>query len=446
MKATSIKSILIIMILVVVSASAFSKSVIIKGSFKNAQVYPYVFLFKCFGAEIEKIDSSKLINDAFEFKSKETMQRGFYKIGLDDKTNFTFVFDHNNLVAEYDMRTTEFRVTGSKENESYMQYLMINGNHGAEFKKLDEKAQKLMEIRNTDPSTFQLEIGKLQLKLDTLNAKLREQLIFLSQSNKGTFVSKVAEMFISYDTTSQNGYFKKEELIDEEYSRGDMLSNKVFIFLQRYYQQGDMKAGAYQVLSKFSKLNPNKEIAYISLIKAVFQQDQEFARVVTEAYDKEFPSSKYAKFYMANVPKGMPKVGEIPPNIKLMDTNGKELSLHSLKGKVVLLDFWASWCGPCRKENPNVVQAYGKYKDKGFTVFSVSLDSNKDQWLAAIKKDGLAWTNHVSDLQGWNSSAAKLYGVRGIPATFLKDKTGKIAAANLRGAELETALEKLVSE
>ncbi len=446
MKTNSIKSILTLVLLLVLTSSLYSKSVVIKGTIKNADVYPYVFLYKCFGAEIEKIDSSKLVNQAFEFKTKETMLRGFYKIGLDDKTNFTFVFDHNNLVAEFDLRTTEFKVTGSKENDAYRQYLMVNGMHSSEFKKLDEQAQKLMELRNTDPATFQIEIGKLQLKLDTLNKKLREQLIYLTQSNKGTFIAKVAEMFISYDTTSQNNYFKKDEFIDEEYSRGDMLSNKVFIFLQRYYQQGDLKAASYQVLSKFPKLNANKEIAYISLIKGTYQQDQEFARIITELYAKEYPNSKYSNFYMANVPKGMPKVGDVPPNIKLKDVNGKELALTSLKGKVVLLDFWASWCGPCRKENPNVVQAYMKYKDKGFTVFSVSLDSNKDQWLAAIKKDGLIWVNHVSDLQGWNSSAAKLYGVRGIPATFLIDKSGKIVAANLRGAELEQALEKLVSE
>ena len=270
--------------------------------------------------------------------------------------------------------------------------------------------------------------------------------ILLSQTNKGTFTAKVAEMFISYDTTSQNSYFKKEEFIDEEYSRGDMLSNKVFIFLQRYYQQGDLKAASYQVLSKFPKPNPNKEIAYISLIKGVYQQDQEFARVVTELYAKEFPTSKYSKFYMENVPKGMPKVGDFAPNIKGNDTSGVGKSLHTLKGKVVLIDFWASWCGPCRKANPHVVQTYGKYKDKGFTVFSVSLDSNRDQWIAAIKKDNLLWKNHISDLKGWSAEPAKLYGVRGIPATFLLDKTGKIVGVNMTGMELENAIEKLVSE
>jgi thiol-disulfide isomerase/thioredoxin len=446
MKISKIKLLLAAVLLLSLSAQSFSKSVLIKGTFKNAQVYPYVYLFKCFGSEVEKIDSSKLLNGAFEFKSKESMQRGFYKIGLDDKTAFTFVFDNTNIVMDGDLKTNELKIKDSKENELYGQYLAINSWHASEFKKLDEQAQKYMELRYSDPATFQIEISKLQLKLDTLNRTLRDKLTYISTVNKGTFTGKVAEMFISYDTTSQNSYFRKAEFTDEEYTRGDMLTNKIYIFLQRYYQQGDLKVACYQILSKFEKPTTNKEVAYISLIKGIFQQDQDYARVITEQYAREFPNSKYAKYYMNAVPKGPPKVGDIPPNIKLKDATGKEVSLYALKGKVVLLDFWASWCGPCRKENPNVVLAYQKYKDKGFTVFSVSLDNNKDQWLAAIKKDGLIWENHVSDLKGWSSDAAKLYGVRGIPAAFLLDKTGKIVATNLRGAELDMALDKLFAE
>ncbi len=439
-------SLLVVLMLLTATVPGFSKIYTIKGTLKNAQPHPYVYLFKYFGSENEKIDSAKLVSDGFEFKTKETMLRGFYKLGVDDKNGFTFVFDHANLSIEGDLKSGELKVKDSKENELYTKYLGINVWHSNEFKKLDEQAQKYMGLRYSDPATFQVEIGKLQLKLDTLNRQMREQLIALTNGNKGSFIGKVAAMFVSYDTTSQNSFFRKEEFADEEYTRGDMLSNKIYIFLQRYYQQGDMKAASTQLLSKFEKTNANKEVAYISLIKAIFQQDQEYARTITEQYGREYPNSAYAKFYLVQVPKGPPKIGDIPPDIKLKDPKGKDISLYSLKGKVVLLDFWASWCGPCRKENPNVVSAYQKYKDKGFTVFSVSLDNNKDQWLAAITKDGLIWENHVSDLKGWNSDAAKSYGVRGIPAAFLLDKTGKIVATNLRGAELDMALEKLFSE
>jgi thiol-disulfide isomerase/thioredoxin len=121
------------------------------------------------------------------------------------------------------------------------------------------------------------------------------------------------------------------------------------------------------------------------------------------------------------------------------DTAGKPVSLSSFKGKVVLVDFWASWCGPCRRENPAVVKAYKKYHPKGFTVLGVSLDEDKDKWLAAIKKDQLEWTQ-VSDLKGWKNSAARLYGINGIPMNYLLDKEGKIIGKELRGEDLEKKL------
>jgi thiol-disulfide isomerase/thioredoxin len=136
--------------------------------------------------------------------------------------------------------------------------------------------------------------------------------------------------------------------------------------------------------------------------------------------------------------------GKLVPDFEELRTDGKKkMKLSELQGQVVLLDFWASWCGPCRAENPNVVRAYQKYKDAGFTIMSVSLDSNKDKWLAAIANDQLSWPNHVSDLGGWNSKVAKLYGVQSIPFTVLLDKEGRVIATNLRGAALEQTLEQI---
>ena len=134
--------------------------------------------------------------------------------------------------------------------------------------------------------------------------------------------------------------------------------------------------------------------------------------------------------------------GSPAPDIVLNDPSGKERKLSSLRGKIVLIDFWASWCRPCRIENPNVVRLYNEYKNKGFDIFSVSLDNNKAAWENAIKADNLIWENHVSDLKGWASEGGKLYRVQSIPYTVLIDKEGKVIAINLRG----TALEQKVAE
>lgn len=162
-------------------------------------------------------------------------------------------------------------------------------------------------------------------------------------------------------------------------------------------------------------------------------------RISPEASDNQFVDDLRAK---AATLKSI-RIGAIAPDFTLPQADGTELTLSSLRGQVVLVDFWASWCGPCRAANPNVVELYKEFNSKGFTVLGVSYDENKANWLKAIEADSLTW-NHVSSLKGWNCPTVDQYCVQGIPCTFLLDRTGAIVGRNLHGSELRAAVEKLV--
>lgn len=160
--------------------------------------------------------------------------------------------------------------------------------------------------------------------------------------------------------------------------------------------------------------------------------------------DKSIENTKFIKLANQRVAsvKGT-MVGYPANNFTQNSPDGKPLKLSDFKGKYVLVDFWASWCGPCRQENPNVVAAYNKYKDKDFTILGVSFDSNKDKWLEAIQKDNLTWP-HVSDLKGWGNEVGKMYSITSIPQNILIGKDGKIVAKNLRGPALEEKLAEII--
>lgn len=189
-------------------------------------------------------------------------------------------------------------------------------------------------------------------------------------------------------------------------------------------------------VSGFKDFNPN----YIPVLKQL-----------VKAYKAAYPKAEVTQSideYVANVVKNYRifesyQIGAIAPDIILPTPKGDTIRLSDLRGKYVLLDFWASWCGPCRKENPNVVAAYKKYHENGFTVYSVSLDKDKSRWVQAIEQDGLIWETNVSDLKFWSSKAAAKYGIKSIPHSFLIDPNGKIIAENLRGEALKQKLNEL---
>jgi peroxiredoxin len=205
----------------------------------------------------------------------------------------------------------------------------------------------------------------------------------------------------------------------------------------------------YRVHLAFARQHPS---SYLSLISLSFVAGQEkFIEEVKRIYSglaeklKSYPLAKEIPIQLESSIRT--KVGQIAPDLELKTQMGTSLKLAEFRGKYLLVDFWASWCGPCREENPNLVALYNKYKDSGFEILGVSLDkaAQREQWIKAIIDDKLTWPQ-VSDLKGWDSQAAKRYGINSIPASFLLDPTGKIVCRNLRGKDLEEELKLIFSD
>ncbi len=196
---------------------------------------------------------------------------------------------------------------------------------------------------------------------------------------------------------------------------------------------------------EFIKAHPNSIVSaeILSVYSTIYGKEE--TKALFQLLSEENKSSKYGKMVADYIEMNVqPRIGDEFADFEMRDQSGKPLMLSDLKGKVVLLDFWASWCAPCRKENPNLVKIYQKFQSKGFEIFAVSLDEKKGKWLEAINNDRLDWY-HVNDFKGNGNNAVLIYGVEGIPDSFLIDKNGIIVARDLRGKKLEQKLEEMLN-
>ncbi len=327
----------------------------------------------------EVLDTAVIKNGKF-IVSALSPQEGLFRLRLESsKEEFLFINDKNELSLKADL------------NNLSMKTVTVNSPANASLKNL---------ISNTD-----------------------EQLTWLyNKSNEIKQFNKTAATDSLYNALRKEHADKSAAYEKYILTYIDTCSDPVVTLFALGYTNGIAPEKLSKTMSDLSKRFPgNSDVASV-----ITQYNQ-----MTEQQNQRQLQAK------------IPDVGDTAPDITMPDTDGNMFSLSSLRGKYVLVDFWASWCGPCRAENPNVVHAFNKYSNKNFTVLGVSLDKNKNAWIEAIKKDGLNW-KHISDLKQWESAAQKLYGFEGIPYNVLLDPQGKILATSLRGEDLENKLAEVL--
>lgn len=253
----------------------------------------------------------------------------------------------------------------------------------------------------------------------------------------GSEGQKIYDQFMAINTTTQQEAMKLQQ--EYQAANGDQAKMQA---VQEAYAKLMTDAQAKE--TELIKANPDSYVSTFVIVSGMGQMEYEQLKERYNLLGEKAKASAQGKAIAAQIAKlESTAIGQIAPNFTITTPEGESISLYDIKGKVKLIDFWGSWCGPCRGENPHVVEIYKEYHPKGLEIFGVSLDNNKEAWVKAIADDGLVW-KHGSDLKGWQSAPAQLYSVSGIPHTVLLDENNKIIAKNLRGDELKQKIAELL--
>ena len=345
--------------------------------------------------------------------------------------------------GDYELKGT---ITGSPAPLVYLQRFQNGQLVFADTTRTDEKGNYVFKGQEGEPTFYYVTLNSSQPPgvpvLLQAGEKLRLDIdagIFYETKVKGgsenQHLKELFDLYMSHNKKSKIFTDKVQQL------DGNNLSDSMKMALNLEYNA--LGQNQQKDVEEFVAKKKGTLASYFAVTYVIQEPSMDLLDRALEGLQSAQPSSMYTTELNNRIQSVKPlEIGGQAPDIALTSPDGQVVKLSSLRGKYVLIDFWASWCRPCRAENPNVVRMYQKYHDKGFEIYSVSLDNNAANWKGAIEKDGLTWT-HVSDLRGWQSSAAALYKVSSIPQTFLLDQKGRIMAKNLRGNQLEAKLAEI---
>jgi len=373
-------------------------------------------------------------------------------VGCGAKSDKAFEFEGDNNLRVYGT------ITGAKGKKIYLETVSQNGVIALADASIE--ADKF-EIQTAIPGLgiYQLRVGEDADNAVLLTAKQNDNIHIEGDNESFIFETKISgvdwgEQHHEYMRLIAEFSEQQEELVNmqDDISREEIIER--YIALKKPVDDYARSQIKRHPSSAFNVMLVESLMPSINGFADYPSENLDILKTMYQSYQKEYADSPLTQTIgdqVAQIESGIQeyqliKSGKkLAPNIVLNSPEGKEISLASLQGKVVLVDFWASWCGPCRQENPHVVKLYNKYKSKGFTIYSVSLDEQKDAWTQAIAQDGLIWPNHVSDLKHWKSPLVQLYKIQGIPHTVLVGKDGYVIAEGLRGQDLEDKLATLLN-